>query len=77
MPRLRHLKIYQNKLSSDGVLAILNECPILESLDLGLCISLDWSESLRKRCYDQIKYCKLPLDYRKFLQMLQCKLPIF
>jgi hypothetical protein len=70
MPQLRHLKISGNKLSSDGILiAILNGCPLLESLDLGLCLSLDWSESLRKRCYDQIKDCKLPIDYREFSQI--------
>ncbi|KEH41158.1 putative F-box/LRR-repeat protein 23 [Medicago truncatula] len=64
MPRLRHLKIAGNNLSSDGVLAILNECSLLESLDLGLCFRLDWSERLRKRCYDQIKDFKLPVDYQ-------------
>lgn len=75
MPRLRHLKISRNKLSSDGILiAILNGCPLLESLDLGLCFSLDLSESLRKRCYDQIKDCKLPIDFHKFLQMFEWNL---
>jgi hypothetical protein len=78
MPQLRHLKISGNKLSSDGILiAILIECPLLESLDLGLCFSLEWSESLRKRCYDQIKDCKLPIEYHKFLQVFRWNQPLY
>ena len=34
MPELRHLQIIGNKLMNDGLLAILDGCPQLESLDL-------------------------------------------
>ncbi|GAU22401.1 hypothetical protein TSUD_122870 [Trifolium subterraneum] len=34
MPRLLHLKISGNVLNNDGILAILDGCPLLESLDL-------------------------------------------
>ncbi|CAL5189560.1 unnamed protein product [Lathyrus oleraceus] len=38
MPELRHLTIFKNELSNDGLLAILDGCPFLESLDLRGCI---------------------------------------
>lgn len=64
MPRLQHLKISGNELSNDGVLAILDGCPLLESLDLTLCI-LCLSKSLEERCLEKIKKFGLPplLDY--------------
>lgn len=62
MPGLRYLKISGILLTNDGILAILDGCPLLESLDLGGCVRYDLSESLRKRCQEQIKDLELPMD---------------
>ncbi|GAU42383.1 hypothetical protein TSUD_123790 [Trifolium subterraneum] len=61
MPRLLHLKISGNVLTSnDGVLAILDGCPLLESLDLTRCylrcFDFDVNDSLKKRGLEQITY---------------------
>lgn len=55
MPKLRHLEINCNDLTNDGLIAILDGCPLLELLDLGGCIHLDLSGSLGTRCREQIK----------------------
>ncbi|XP_057431826.1 putative F-box/LRR-repeat protein 23 [Lotus japonicus] len=62
MPELRHLQIMGNSLSNDGLLAILDGCPLLEYLDLRGCPFVDLSGSLEKRCHEQIKYLRLPTD---------------
>ncbi|QHN79049.1 F-box protein [Arachis hypogaea] len=41
MPQLRHLQLLGSTLDYDGLHAILNGCPHLESLDLCHCINLD------------------------------------
>ncbi|XP_058752625.1 putative F-box/LRR-repeat protein 23 [Vicia villosa] len=65
MPGLRSLKIDGDVLTSDGIVAILNGCPLLESLDMALYYSMEleesFNESLRKRCCEQIKKCILPM----------------
>ncbi|XP_045809961.1 putative F-box/LRR-repeat protein 23 [Trifolium pratense] len=65
MPRLLHLKISGNVLSNDGVLAILDGCPLLESLDLTRCLYVHLSDSLEKRGREQIKDFGVPIlpDY--------------
>ncbi|WJX38227.1 hypothetical protein P8452_25913 [Trifolium repens] len=63
MPGLRDLKIVKNKLTNAGLLAILDGCPLLESLDLRGCFHLDMSGSLGKRCNEQIKEVRLPTDF--------------
>lgn len=62
MPGLCRLKIFGNVLTNVGLLAILDGCPLLESLDLRECYHLDLSGSLGKRCRDQIKDLLLPDD---------------
>jgi F-box/leucine-rich repeat protein 2/20 len=59
MPGLRHLNIRGNMLTNVGLLAILDGCPLLESLNIAECINLRLSEGLRKRCREQIKYVRM------------------
>ena len=47
MPELRHLQLFGNKLTNDGLLAILNGC-------LG--------GILEKRCFERIKNLRRPYD---------------
>jgi len=63
MTGLRHLNIIGNELSNVGLLAILDGCPLLETLDIRRCYNLNLSESLRKRCLKQIKDLRLPIVY--------------
>jgi len=59
MPGLRHLKITGNSLTNEGLVAILDRCPLLESLDLRGCLNLNWSGFSWKRCHGQIKDLQL------------------
>jgi hypothetical protein len=52
MPGLRHLDMKGHKLTEHGVLAIIDKCSLLESLDISDCHYLN--EDLEKRCIDQI-----------------------
>ena len=49
-----------NEVYNDGLLAILDACPLLESLDLRGCLNLDITESLQQRCVEQIKSVQWP-----------------
>ncbi|XP_024633457.2 putative F-box/LRR-repeat protein 23 [Medicago truncatula] len=60
MPKLRHLSMFGNLLTNVGLHAILDGCPLLESLVLRDCNHLDLSGSFGKRCRDQIKDFVLP-----------------
>ena len=62
MPALRHLQLFGNKLTNDGLLAILDGCPNLESLDLRQCFNVSLVGSLGRRCAEQIKDLRLPYD---------------
>ncbi|KAK7303083.1 hypothetical protein RJT34_13982 [Clitoria ternatea] len=62
MPELRHLQLFGNKLTDDGLLAILDGCPHLESLDLRQCFNVTFSGSLGRRCTEQIKDLRRPYD---------------
>ncbi|XP_057432123.1 F-box protein SKIP19-like [Lotus japonicus] len=62
MPGLRHLQLLGNRLTDKGLLAILDGCPRLESLDLRVCSNVDLSGSLRERCCKQIRYLRFPED---------------
>ncbi|KAL6123024.1 hypothetical protein ACLB2K_075547 [Fragaria x ananassa] len=74
MHGLHHLQLFGNKLTSNGLRAILDGCPLLESLDLRHCwhINLDreWlhhfdlklDEELKRRCIHRIKNLRLPHD---------------
>ena len=62
MPELRHLQLFGNKLTDDGLNAILNGCPHLESLDLRQCLNVKLSGDLGKRCAERIKSLRRPKD---------------
>ncbi|KAI4297372.1 hypothetical protein L6164_037267 [Bauhinia variegata] len=62
MPGLRHLQLIGNKLTNDGLLAIMDKCPHLESLDLRRCFNINLGGCLGKRCAEQIKHLRLPSD---------------
>ncbi|CAJ2640731.1 unnamed protein product [Trifolium pratense] len=70
MSRLCHLDIKGNGLTAVGLVAILDKCPLLEYLDIRDCysLSLTLSESLKKRCIEQIKDLQLPVmnNYEDF-----------
>ncbi|KAI5447556.1 F-box protein SKIP19 [Lathyrus oleraceus] len=62
MPGLCRLQLFGNKMTNDGLLAILDGCPHLESLDIRHCFKVNLVGSLEKRCKEQIKYLRLPND---------------
>lgn len=62
MPKLCHLEIFGNKLSNDGLEAILDGCPHLESLDLRQCFNINLVGNLQKRCAERIKVMQYPDD---------------
>ncbi|KAK9669654.1 hypothetical protein RND81_13G146200 [Saponaria officinalis] len=61
MPNLRRLQLIGSFMSNDGLNAILDGCPLLESLDLRACFKIDLSGSLGKRC-DRITNLRRPND---------------
>ncbi|KAB1222722.1 F-box protein SKIP19 [Morella rubra] len=62
MPELRHLQLFGNKLTDDGLLAILGGCPKIESLDLRQCFNVTLTGDLGRRCADSIKRLRSPCD---------------
>ncbi|KAK9093303.1 hypothetical protein Syun_028214 [Stephania yunnanensis] len=62
MPQLCHLHLFGNKMTDNGLRAILDGCPHLESLDLRQCFSVYMGGDLEKNCKDRIKKLKLPND---------------
>ncbi|GFP80173.1 putative F-box/LRR-repeat protein 21, partial [Phtheirospermum japonicum] len=62
MPNLRHLGLTGNALSDEGVKAILDGCPHLESLDLQQCFKVELQGDLDKRCSEWIKDLRHPFD---------------
>ncbi|XP_058781736.1 putative F-box/LRR-repeat protein 23 [Vicia villosa] len=62
MPALCHLDIKRHVLSNVGLLAILDKCHLLKSLDIRRCPYLELNDSLEKRFADQIKDLKRPDD---------------
>ncbi|XP_058761254.1 putative F-box/LRR-repeat protein 23 [Vicia villosa] len=63
MYKLRHLTILNNQLTKNGLLAVLDGCPLLESLDIRGCLHLHFDRSLEKRCNTQIKELRFPTEY--------------
>jgi hypothetical protein len=61
MPELRHLQIFGNRLRSNALAAILDNCHHLESLDLRHCFNLHIDAELRTKCA-RLKDVKLPKD---------------
>ncbi|CAN1844144.1 F-box protein SKIP19 [Linum perenne] len=62
MSGLHHLQIFGNKLTNHGLLAILDRCRHLESLDLRQCFNLKMEGDLENRCREQIKDLRCPED---------------
>lgn len=62
MPELHHLQLFGNKMTNEGLEAILNGCPQLESLDLRRCLNVQLAGDVGKRCSQQIKYLRRPQD---------------
>ncbi|KAL3616606.1 hypothetical protein CASFOL_014530 [Castilleja foliolosa] len=62
MPNLCYLSLFGNGLSDQGLRAILDGCPRLESLDLRRCSMLELRDDLKKRCNEQIKHMRYPFD---------------
>ncbi|RID43379.1 hypothetical protein BRARA_I00243 [Brassica rapa] len=62
MPRLSHLQLFANKLTSTGLNAILDNCPNLEHLDLRMCLNVTLLGDLKKRCSERIKVLIRPFD---------------
>ncbi|XP_060179337.1 putative F-box/LRR-repeat protein 23 [Lycium barbarum] len=54
MPELRHLALIDHNLTNEGLQAILDGCPHLESLDLRGCSCIDLEGDLGRRCRQQI-----------------------
>lgn len=63
MPKLQHLQLWGNKLTNEGLVAILDGCPLLESLDLRFCYNIVLRGNLEKRCYENIKDLRHPNEY--------------
>ncbi|OIT37822.1 PREDICTED: putative F-box/LRR-repeat protein 23 [Nicotiana attenuata] len=62
MPELRHLSLFGNVLTNEGLRAILHGCPHLQSLDLRHCYNIKLKRDLRRRCRQQIVHLKHPRD---------------
>ncbi|GLT67389.1 hypothetical protein SLA2020_397030 [Shorea laevis] len=62
MRELRRLQLFGNKLSNFGLVAILDGCSHLESLDLRRCFNVTLQGDLEKRCVEQIKHLRRPND---------------
>ncbi|KAK6150119.1 hypothetical protein DH2020_017644 [Rehmannia glutinosa] len=62
MPNLCRLQLFANYMKNDGLQALLDGCPRLESLDIRQCFLVDLSGDLGKRCFKQIKNLRLPFD---------------
>jgi hypothetical protein len=62
LPELRRLQLFGNKLTNDGLQAILDGCPRLESLDLHQCFNVTLAGNLGRRCAEQIKDLRRPHD---------------
>jgi hypothetical protein len=62
MSELRRLQLFGNKLTNDGLQAILDGCPHLESLDLRQCFNVTLAGNLGRICAEQIKDLRHPHD---------------
>ncbi|VVB07866.1 unnamed protein product [Arabis nemorensis] len=59
---LRHLQLFGNRLTDTGLMAILDNCPNLEHLDLRQCFNVNLVGDLGKRCSERIKVVRRPND---------------
>ncbi|CAM0873254.1 unnamed protein product [Alopecurus aequalis] len=61
MPGLRSLQLFAKRLTTDGLVAILDGCPRLESLDIRHCFNIGMNYEMRARC-SQIETLRAPHD---------------
>uniref|UniRef100_A0A0D3GX66 F-box domain-containing protein n=1 Tax=Oryza barthii TaxID=65489 RepID=A0A0D3GX66_9ORYZ len=61
MHELRSLQLFANSLRNEGLAAILDNCPYLESLDIRHCFNVNMDDTLRAKCA-RIKTLRLPYD---------------
>lgn len=61
MQQLHRLQLIGNNLTNIGLLAILNNCPNLQYLDLRGCLNVNLDENMKKKCA-KIKDLRLPKD---------------
>jgi hypothetical protein len=61
MPGLQDLQLIGNNLTYDGLVAILDCCPHLESLDIRQCYNIQFDDALKSKCA-RIRNLKLPYD---------------
>ncbi|PIA42569.1 hypothetical protein AQUCO_02000189v1 [Aquilegia coerulea] len=62
MTQLRRLQLFGNKLTNNGLEAILDECTHLEYLDLRRCFNVDLRGDLEKKCVERVKTVRFPND---------------
>ena len=62
MPELRHLQLFGNEMTNNGLKAILDGCPHLESLDIEACYFIRSSGNEVKLCKERIKNFKGRVD---------------
>ncbi|KAF5182149.1 F-box protein skip19 [Thalictrum thalictroides] len=62
MTQLRRLQLFGNKLTNNGLEAILDECTHLEYLDLRRCFNIDLRGDLEKKCVERVKTVRFPND---------------
>ncbi|KAK9706990.1 hypothetical protein RND81_07G165800 [Saponaria officinalis] len=62
LPKLQHLQFIGHDITNVGLMAILDGCPLLQSLDLSACIHLVLEGNLWTRLSKQVKYLLLPYD---------------
>ncbi|KAJ3693590.1 hypothetical protein LUZ60_009070 [Juncus effusus] len=61
MHQLRYLQLIGNRLTNEGLIAILEGCPHLETLDLRRCYNLNMDSDMRARC-SKLTTLRLPSD---------------
>ncbi|XP_040257416.1 F-box protein SKIP19-like [Aegilops tauschii subsp. strangulata] len=61
MPRLQVLQLIGSEITNDGLMAILDHCPHLESLDIRMCYNLQIDDAMKSKCA-RIRNLKLPHD---------------
>ncbi|KAG8058804.1 hypothetical protein GUJ93_ZPchr0002g24721 [Zizania palustris] len=66
MPELRELQLIGNRLSNDGLIAILDHCLRLESLDVSRCYNVQMDDVLKSKCA-RIRDLMLPRDQDVFI----------
>ncbi|KAJ3698583.1 hypothetical protein LUZ61_002288 [Rhynchospora tenuis] len=61
MHQLHHLQLIGNRLTNEGLKAILDGCPYLETLDIRHCYNVNMDPDMRPRCA-KLKTIRLPND---------------